>query len=610
MGIIHLLPEHEIHKIAAGEVVERPASVVKELLENALDAGANSITITVKEGGKKTIRIIDNGCGMTPEDAHISIKNHATSKISSVDDLETITTFGFRGEALASIAAISRLTIKTREQSNETGIQLVIDGGTCITESIVACPVGTDITVEDLFFNVPARQKFLKKDETEWRAIQQLVTTCALQHENCSFSLYHNERQTLHAPAVATSIERMSQLLGAEIARDLVTCQTTYSGFPLEINGILAKPTHHRYDKNHIFVFVNRRPVKNHKLIQALVKGYNNILPIGQNPIATLFITIDTHEIDINIHPRKEEVRFAHPVTVERCIQEMVETALNTVVNCALGATSIPTSTITEHATSRQLFSPARPWSQTPTQVQNDLLAQKTCHDANCNQDSNEVVDFYIQNVQPNTDKQVIIQEKITDEKAPYQLIGQAFNTYIVIESDDNFVLIDQHAAHECVLFELFENRFTEQTSTQLIFPLIINLSHDESIALTAYLAAFHNYGIDIEPFGSHAFTIRSVPVYLKNAPFENIIRTFISWIDEERPISTDDFSKLLNEKLRALMACKAAIKAGDRLTISEMHELITKLMACERRTTCPHGRPTTHTFSKHEIEKIFQRCS
>lgn len=599
MGIIHLLPEHEVHKIAAGEVVERPASVVKELLENALDAEASSIVITIKDGGKQLIRIVDNGCGMAPEDAHNCLKNHATSKIRSVADLETVTTFGFRGEALASIASVSKLTLRTRESSSDIGIQLVVEAGAVVSENIIACPVGTDITVEELFFNVPARQKFLKKDDTEWRAIQQLIVTSALQHQACSFSLSNNDHQTIHAPAVTTQLERMAQLLGTELARDLISCTSSYDGLNLTIEGIIARPTRHRYDKNQIFISVNRRPVKNHKLVQALIKGYNNILPVGQNPIAVLSITIDPHEVDINIHPRKEEVRFAHPVTVERTISEMVEKALNTEISQHLGASN-PIDRLPE------LFAPARPWS--------NQYQQQTSHESveptHCQQENRcETPDFFVQQLGPVATQTAIIQEELPNNPHNYQLFGQLLNTYILIETDESLVLIDQHAAHERVLYELFDDRFNEQASTQLIFPLIINLTHDESTVLTDHVQAFHQYGIDLEPFGSHAFTIRSVPVYLKNAPFETIIKTFLAWIDEEKPVSRDDFARLLTEKLRALMACKAAIKAGDRLSTPEMHELISKLMACQQKTTCPHGRPTIHQLAKHDIEKIFQRC-
>lgn len=599
MGIIHLLPEHEVHKIAAGEVVERPASVVKELLENALDAGASSIAITIREGGKQLIRIVDNGCGMAPEDAHNCLKNHATSKIRSVDDLETVTTFGFRGEALASIASVSKLILKTRESSSPTGIELVVQAGIVVAEKTIACPVGTDITVQELFFNVPARQKFLKKDDTEWRAIQQLIVTSALQHQACNFSLSNNDHQTLHAPAVTTHLERMAQLLGTDLARDLIGCTSRYEELNLTIDGIIARPTRHRYDKSQIFVSVNRRPVKNHKLVQALIRGYNNILPVGQNPIAALFITIDPHEVDINIHPRKEEVRFAHPVTVERTISEMVEGALNTLINQNLGA---PINR------SPELFAPARSWntqSCTPHESRESAEPTYSQQESAC-----ETPDFFVQQKGTVAAQAAIIQEKLPSSPHNYQLLGQLLNTYILIETDESLVLIDQHAAHERVLYELFGNRFNEQASTQLIFPLIINLSHDESTVLIDHVQAFHEYGIDLEPFGSHAFTIRSIPVYLKNAPFEIVIKTFLAWIDEEKPVSRDDFARLLTEKLRALMACKAAIKAGDRLTIPEMHELISKLMACQQKTTCPHGRPTLHQLAKHDIEKIFQRCS
>lgn len=596
MGIIRILPEHEIHKIAAGQVVERPASVVKELIENSLDAGATVITITIKNGGKTFIRVADNGCGMDTSDAYACLKNHATSKITSVNDLMQIQTFGFRGEALASIAAISRLRLKTRQTEQDTGLQITVDGGSIIAEEIVACPVGTEITVEDIFFNTPGRQKFLKKDETEWRAIASLVNASALQHKGCCFSLFHDERHIIHAPIVTSNIERMIQLMGADIGRDLITGKNEYHGLALQIEGIMARPTRYRYDKNQIYVFVNRRPVKNHKLITAFIKGYNNILPAGKNPIGALFITIAPEEIDVNIHPRKDEVRFTHPITVERCIQEMVEKALNDDIK-----------QIAYPMQKSDQFTPAKVWQPSYRPDTFSHVTQAAPAPGGTTTCKAETEPFFIQQKGL---LDVPVNEQIENETYRYQLIGQTLNTYIIIEIDEGLLLIDQHAAHERILYELFDNRFDEKTSTQLIFPIIITLSNDEAHLLNEHIAPLRFYGIDIEAFGSNTFTIRAVPVYLKDAPFDIIIKTFITWIDEERPITSEDFSRLLNEKLRALMACKAAIKAGDRLTTTEMHELITKLMACKQSTTCPHGRPTIHRISSYEIEKFFQRCS
>lgn len=603
MGKIHLLSEHEIHKIAAGEVVERPASAAKELLENALDAGATSITLRIKQGGKKLIQIIDNGCGMDRDDAYACLKNHATSKISSVDDIEKIATFGFRGEALAAITAVSRVTLKTRGTENNVGLQLTINGGTVVDESIVACPVGTDIAVEDLFFNVPARQKFLKKDETEWRALNHLFITCALQNHCCGFSLIHDDRTILQAPAVKTALERAAQLLGGDIAKDLLSCSNRYDQLGLSIEGIIARPNHHRYDKSHIFFFVNRRPVKNHKLVQALIKGYNNVLPAGQNPIGIVFITINPEEVDVNIHPRKEEVQFVHPVTVERCIHEMVQNALNNDVNLTTQVAPFDKATNISAIPPKKSFIPAKSWASI---TQNNPLhppqkAPQSCVECStaAQPDHPEFKTFMTSST---GHLQAIIEPS-------YTLLGQLLNTYLVIEHEDSLILIDQHAAHERVLYEKFAERFIENGSTQLIFPHIIKLNPEDALILSENLSTFAGYGMEIEPFGPQSFAIRAVPVYLKSAPFDEIVRSYIDMVDGDKNVSQEEFNHILHEKLRALMACKAAVKAGDRLTPAEMHELIEKLMACEQKTTCPHGRPTMYRLNHHEIEKIFQRC-
>lgn len=605
MGKIQLLSEYEIHKIAAGEVVERPASAAKELLENALDAGATSITLRIKEGGKKLIQITDNGCGMDRDDAYACLKNHATSKISSVDDIEKIGTFGFRGEALAAITGVSRVVLKTRSAESELGIQLTIHGGNVLDESLVACPVGTEIMVADLFFNVPARQKFLKKDETEWRALNHLFITCALQHHLCSFSLFNDDRAVLQFPSVQTALERAAQVLGSDVAKNLIPCTNSYEQLGLSIEGIIARSTHHRYDKSHIFFFVNRRPVKNHKLIQAFIKGYNNILPTGQNPVGVVFVTINSQEVDVNIHPRKEEVQFIHPVTVERCIQEMVQNALNN--DLAITPSSIYPSLTTAPATTP--FIPAKPWAAVANNHPPYRPPEAAMGCADCHAE------------QPHTEQPVAQQEDyqtfFSSDNSPfsaiaeptYTLLGQTLSTYLIIEYENSLILIDQHAAHERVLYEKFAERFIENASTQLIFPHIVKLNTEDARILTENLTIFTGYGIEIEPFGPQSFAVRAVPVYLKSASFDEIIRSYIDMVDGDKNLSQEEFNHILHEKLRALMACKAAVKAGDKLTTIEMHELVEKLMACEQKTTCPHGRPTMYRLSQHEIEKIFQRC-
>ena len=338
MAKIKQLSPLEAQKIAAGEVVERPANVVKELIENALDAGATAISLYLEDGGKKLIRIVDNGCGMSPEDAHMAIKHHATSKITTVDDLEHIQTFGFRGEALSSIAAVSRLVITTKEASADTGITLEIEESSVIKESIIAANTGTDIAIHDLFYNVPARKKFLKTKETEWRTIVHLFQAMSLTHTNVSFKVFHDDRELYTVPATHSLTDRITQLFEPALSKRCLTIENSADRMNLSVSGAITESSYLRYDRSSIFVFVNNRWVKNHKLTQALIKGYQGMLPPQRYPAGCVFITIDPVYVDINIHPRKEEVQFLHPKIVEDLIEEAVRKSLENAHAQQLGA--------------------------------------------------------------------------------------------------------------------------------------------------------------------------------------------------------------------------------------------------------------------------------
>jgi len=311
---IKLLPPNEINKIAAGEVVDRPANVVKELVENAIDAGSTKITVHIVDGGKELIRVADDGCGMSPQDAKFCIKNHATSKITSVEQLQEISTFGFRGEALASISAVSKFTLETKEKDGQ-GIQLKLDGGTLVAESEIPFDQGTDIKIADLFFNVPARQKFLKKRETENRHITQLFHAFCLDYLDIHFKLFVDGRQTVQCPPAKDIISRAAQLWGHNFAQQLTPIETEKKDGRPHITGAITNHEYFRYDRNNIFFFVNKRWIKNYQLSNALLKGYMNVLPPAKYPACCVFIEINPEEIDINIHPRKEEVKFLHPRT-------------------------------------------------------------------------------------------------------------------------------------------------------------------------------------------------------------------------------------------------------------------------------------------------------
>lgn len=612
MGKIKILPPHEAQKIAAGEVVDRPANVVKELIENSLDAGASLITLSCHEGGKKNITLIDNGCGMSHDDARLAILNHATSKLSCVDDLQAVATFGFRGEALASVAAVSHMTLTTKTADAQEGIQLTLEAGTILAEQATACNTGTSLEINDLFFNVPARKKFLKKEETEWHAIYTMVQALCLAHRSCAFTIHHNDHLVLHAPAANTLKERIAQIFDAQLAHVMIPCKTQAKDGSFSITGAVSHPTHHRYDRNQIFLFVNNRWVKNHKLGQALIKAYASILPARRYPSAALFITIDPLLVDINIHPRKEEVQFLHPRLVEEAVEAMVHVALQEKTSQDLGK-KVFVSPFTAQAPAHKIAAPtfaqisqatAKPattsWNFGPKKEipQPHVLAMAA-----------PLPEQEIKEREIAATQATIYQESATQQpEFDYTLIGQVLMTYIIIETHEGIVMIDQHAAHERILYNLFAQRFTNVATTQLMFPQLITLTVHESHLLKPWLQLFADHGILLEPLNEHQLMLKALPVTLKNVAVEELLKMAASELHENSTLNAADLNVVLNDKLRAMMACKAAIKAGDVLDEQQMHELIRKLHATENRMTCPHGRPTTWKISRNEIERSFKR--
>lgn len=619
MGKITVLPAQEAQKIAAGEVVERPANVIKELVENALDAGATQIKLAVKDGGKQQIKIVDNGSGMSLEDAQMCIQNHATSKITSVNDLDSIATFGFRGEALASIASVSKMTITTKERTVAQGWQLTIENGAVIATNEVGCNAGTTIEISDIFYNVPARRKFLKKRETEWRIISQLVNAFALANTNCCFTVLHDDKQLIHYPATTTLQERATQVLENSLAHNLVACSTRESTMGLSATGVIARPTYNRYDRDQIVVFVNNRWIKNFKLSQSIIKGYANILPPRRYPIACIFVTIDPLMIDVNIHPRKEEVQFLHPRKVEIALELMVKQALETCAATDLGAHTAnhltaqhtPAENTKYHGQSSTGSLPRPGWSfgtplQNTTPTSNLHVASEQPKPHVITQPSKPVAQEKLPG--KTVQKQESFAAKATNTDYDYQLIGQIHNCYIIIENDDGMVMIDQHAAHERILYEEFALRFDDVAVAELMFPQLITLSHADCTLLEPHLPFFAQHGILLEPFSETQMTVKALPVHLKNVDIADLVKAALGWISELQSIDEVEFLKKMNDNLRSMMACKAAIKAGDKLDNQQMHELIKKIHNTPNRTTCPHGRPTSWRLSVNEIERKFQR--
>jgi DNA mismatch repair protein MutL len=615
MGIIKILPPHEAQKIAAGEVVERPANVVKELLENALDAGSLHTSLMLFEGGKRSITIIDTGSGMSLEDARLAIHNHATSKLHSVQDLQSVATFGFRGEALASIAAVSHMTLVTKTEDSAEGFKLTIADGKIISEEIIACNTGTTITIDDLFYNLPARKKFLKKEETEWNAIYLMFQALCLAHGDRSFTLFHNDHRVVHAPAVRTLSERMAQLFDTQLASRMIACQADKKEYTLSMHGVISHPTHHRYDRNQIFLYVNNRWIKNHKLVQSLLKGYASVLPPQRYPSAAIFITIDPAYVDINIHPRKEEVQFLHPRVVEELLQKMVYTTLQTTTAADLGVQEqIPVNS--------SLIQKSEGPLQNSILSKASIFQNSTSHSWAWGTGKNNIpTPHVIKTALPEDPMQAVSEvsnprvqqmELITvvpvQDHLPYRLVGSVLDTYIIIETDEGMVLIDQHAAHERVLYDLLEKNFENMATTQLMFPQLITIAEQDCKALLPWLSLFHANGILLEPLSATQLIVKALPTHLKNIDINDIVKETAGWIHENSALDAQEFHKFLHDALRAMMACKAAIKAGDKLDEQQMHELIKKVYATKNRMTCPHGRPTTWKITKSDIERKFKR--
>lgn len=597
MPNIKQLTDFESQKIAAGQVIERPANVVKELLENALDAQATHISIAIQDGGRKLIRVTDNGIGMDPEDAQICFHKHATSKITTIDELPSLVSFGFRGEALASIAAVSHVTLRTKQAGSIEGTTATVKEGS-ITLKPSACNQGTDITVQNLFYNVPARAKFLKKRETETRHIIQTVKAMCLAYPHLHLELWIDDKQLFNCPAQDTVIGRYTQLWDMQTAQHMIAIDAIKSPKGIALWGTISNHQWFRYDRSGIFLLVNNRWITNQHLSRAILKGYNNVIPFGRYPMATIAIMINPALIDINCHPRKEEIIFANPRIIEQLIYETVHTALEKHVS-----KQIKREITFESSSAPSSFFPA-----TSITLEDRLVpSQKSA------------AIFSSEMQEPPSPQVVSPSSVITDQEEPslsilekdeqlHTIIGQFNKTYIILQKDDGLYLIDQHAAHERILYEQFGSNFESVEPINLMFPQLINCSDDDLTLIDPHLTFFAQYGITIEPFGKNQLIIQSTPVHLKDAPLKDLIFQLIGWIKQEDSITLKELPDRIHKKMRAQMACKAAVKAGDALTLEQMKELINNLHTTANRFSCPHGRPTGWLLPLVEIERKFQR--
>lgn len=582
---IRVLPPEVAAKIAAGEVVERPASVVKELIENAIDAGATEIRIEVRQGGKRLIRVADNGCGIPAAEVELAFARHSTSKLSSVEDLTRIITLGFRGEALASVAAVSHLTMLTRTADEPVGSCLRLEGGNLLNREGRGCPVGTMITVENLFYNIPARLKFLRSETTERQHIDQLITRYAMAYPQLRFSVTHEGRLTFQSTGSGRLSDVLIKVYGLEVAKQMLAVSSSppdeendssQDEQVPQVNGYVSVPTMHRANRDHLTFFVNGRWVRDRMLAYAVEQAYHTLLPVGRHPLAVLQVHLDPAELDVNIHPTKSEVKFLRSERVFATVQKAVRRTL--VEQAPIpGISPQPGQwTATEWERRQALITAER--ERLPTQLTLDAQRPDTL---------------------PTPAQQA------EDRLPPLRVLGQIARTYIIAEGPSGLYLIDQHAAHERILYEHFIAQKEQNAAQTLLEPTILELPPDQIAVIEEQLPILSRLGFVIEPFGGNTYLVRAVPAVLVGTDLRQALAGIVDELAEGR------LSPLTHEREKRVIAsvCKqAAIKAGQVLSDEELRELVRQLEQTTMPRTCPHGRPTMIHLSQAQLEREFGR--
>ena len=567
MGNIVLLDDLTINKIAAGEVIERPANVVKELVENSIDAGATNIIIEIRNGGKSLIKIVDNGKGISADDIPLALERHATSKIRKVEDLENTYSMGFRGEALASISSISALTMMTKTK-DENGTKVIAEAGEIVSVEEVGVPVGTTIMVENLFFNTPVRYKFLKNDATEFKYIKDWVQKAALSEINVSFKLINDGKTVFQTNGRGNIRDIIYLLYGKEIEKNLL--DVNYESDNIKVTGVIGNTTIARENRKSQILFLNNRNIKNQMLTNSADQAFKGATGIGKYGFFILNLEMPASYYDVNVHPTKMEVRFKDEDKLYKIFYHAIKSAM---LKSEFLDNSGETQKEDEEEQKREKY------------IENEL-------------------DFLTNRTETKAPVELINREN--ERKIEYQYVGILFRTYIIIQIDDDMFLIDQHAAHERILYEQIKENYKNhiQNNSQLmIMPEIFNLSHKEMEFVKTNIELFKETGFDIEIFGENSIKINGVPDIEYKVSSRNI---FLDVLDEmltnERSTSKD-----VEERFIATVACKAAVKAHMDLTRQEVDNLITRLLKLKNPFTCPHGRPTTIKFNKNELFKDFK---
>ena len=677
MGRIHVLSETVANQIAAGEVVERPASVVKEMLENSLDAGATRIKISVEAGGKKLIQITDNGCGMVRDDAMLAFERHATSKIKNAEDLLSVATLGFRGEALPSIASVSRLRLETRAVEDPAGTVIEINGGRMARVEEAGLPLGTSITVRDLFFNTPARKKFLKAESTELSHIASLVTHYALAHFDKHFELHSATNAMLVAPPVAGYSERVYQVFGKETLDQLIPAAARQAlervGLPqpppwrrreaeedeaapkdpgeIRIHGFVSKPEIQKLNRNSIFIFVNGRLIRDRLVQHALTEAYRNIIPPTVYPVVLLFLELPTAEVDVNVHPSKTEVRFRQQSAMHDFVRDSVRAAL-------MKARPVPqfVAEIRAHATANQALTPGASWHPSEDGLPaSDILPEEAGHGApvldgnfglqapvqppvsahfqfegSIAVDANAAIPvargLESAPLAPNFAATLPRQqfEAVPDhgcspaldvsEKEPtlsalgtLRPLGQIRNSFVLAVNEDGLWIIDQHVAHERVLFErvLRQRAAMKVESQRLLMPIVLELSPAQQAVFSEISDELARNGFEAEPFGARSVAVKVAPAGVEASAVEHMLHELLDQISsEEQSLNLEK----IRTRIAASIACHAAIKVNMPLEQNKMEWLLAELAKTDHPMSCPHGRPVVLRYSVKDIQKAFKR--
>ena len=626
MGKIRVLSDNVANKIAAGEVVERPASVVKELIENSLDAGATDLRIDVDSGGRRLIRVADNGSGMLRDDALLAFERHATSKLSDVKDLLSIATLGFRGEALPSIASVSRLLLETRAAEETTGAAVEIAGGKILRCDEFSRPAGTTISVRDLFYNVPARKKFLRSDQTELAHIASLATHYSLAHPKKSFQLNHGAAQLLDVTPVETLQERVYQVFGNQTLEDLI--DLGYVERDLEVveaddqstrvfalRGFVSGPQVQKMNRNSIFLFVNGRLIRDRLLLHALSSAYHNLMPPACYPFALLFVDCDCEEVDVNVHPSKTEVRFRHGNFVHDFVRDSIRERLI----ASRPASSIPISQQPQPAADL-------PFSDFTQRIENQRFEPMPREEMG--EERIQDLPVFTLNAtaapEPRFDFEPIRSAPVPDThgplieqtiEAPQSLaaladlrpLGQIHDSFIIAAGRDGLWIIDQHVAHERILFEkvLRQQAQGRVERQQLLMPILLDLTAGQQIEYARIAGELDRSGFDSEPFGNRTVAVKGAPAGVGPAEIEKLVFEILEMAEGEASrVSLDD----LRRGMAASIACRAAIKINMRLDHTKMEWLLNELAATDCPMSCPHGRPIALRYSTRDILKSFHR--